>query len=224
MRPLFVLNVVLLALTGLAVWTFVDGWRTLEQDLAAGSALDSGEEALSAFTVAEDRPALDIGAIVRGNPFSVDRSGTAPAVEAPVTPAGPRPYLSGTIRIGEDHMALRAPSTATSRGEYRPFRVGQSVGGWEIVEIDEKSVVVASGGGRQTILMNDPSASLPRTRQAAQAAASNPGPQVSTVGAATRTPVPTPTPSAPQAPNTSPGTPRTVPYKTPFGTIQKVVP
>lgn len=224
MRPLVVLNVVLAALTGLAVWSFVDGWRALDRDLAVGSPLEPGAEPSPALPGAQDRTVSDIGAIVRGNPFSVDRSGLVEAIETPVSPTGPRPYLSGTIRIGDDHMAMMAASSATSRGEYRPFRVGQFVGGWEIVEIDEKSVVVASGGGRQTIMMNDPSASLPRTRQATQPASSNPGPQVSTIGAAPKAPVPMATVTAPPTTNTESGTPRTVPYKTPFGTVQKVVP
>jgi hypothetical protein len=226
MRPLFVLNVVLAALTGLAVWSFVDGWSALEQDFAGVSAVESGVEPSPGFAGAQPTRALDIGVIVRGNPFSVDRSAFVPVIDLPVTPTGPRPYLSGTIRIGDDHMAMMAPSDATSRGEYRPFRVGQFIGGWEIVEIDDKSVVVASGGGRQTIMMNDPSAGLPRTRQAAQAVSSNPVPQVSTVGAAPKAPVPPPPANAAATTNsnTLPGTSRTVPYQTPWGTIQKVVP
>jgi len=224
MRPLRVLNVACAAFVALAVWTFVDGWTALEQELARVSSVESGVEPPPALPEGQGRAALDLGAIVRGNPFSVDRSASIPPTEVGVTPTGPRPYLSGTIRIGDDHMAMMAPSTATSRAEYRPFRVGQFVGGWEIVEIDEKSVVLESGGGRQTIMMNDPSASLPRTRPAVQPVASAAGPQVSTVGTAPKAPEPLPVANVPATTNTDPGTPRTVPYKTPFGTIQKVVP
>lgn len=221
MRPLTVLNVVLLGLIGLSVWSVVDGWQSFEESVAV-EPLDAEPEAVPAFAVPQAQAVPDVSVIGAANPFSVDRSSAVAVPLAASTPTGPRPYLFGTIRIGEDHMAMMAPSSATNRNEYRPYRLGQFVGGWELVEIDEKSVVVASGGGRQTITMNDPSARLPRARQANTLAPANTGGQVSTVGAAPKTPaVPATTAPPPAAP--PPGAPVTVPYKTPFGIGQKVV-
>jgi hypothetical protein len=217
MKPLAIANVVLVALIALAVWTFVQGWRGFDENMAGGAVGGAGDDGgVPTFVGSDNQGLVDTSVIVRANPFAVDRSSTVAALDgAPVPTALPRPYLSGTIRIGEDHMAMMAPSTATNRNEYRPLRVGQFVGGWEIVEIDEKSVVVASGGGRQTIAMNDRDVPRPST---------NPGPQVSTVGAAAKAPAPAPSTTTPATGSTDAGTPRTVPYQTPFGTIQKVVP
>jgi hypothetical protein len=221
MKPLMVLNVVLAALLGLAAWSVVEGWREFDENVAEGSGVDTAGAAAPPTFVESAGPApVDSGVIARSNPFSVDRSSAVAALEAPPVPTGARPYLFGTIRIGDDRMAMMAPSSATNRNEYRPFRVGQSIGGWQLVEIEEKSVVVASGGGRQTITINDPSARLPRVRQEARQTPASNGPQVSTVGAAPKGPGAA-TPAA-EAPASSTGQPAATPgmrtIMTPFST------
>ena len=116
------------------------------------------------------------------NLFSFDR--TDLAVAAPVAPLaiGPRPILFGTMSLGDGPVALLTTGEGGGR-ESRPYRVGQTIRGWALVEIANKSVVVENGGIRTTILMNDPTAQVPRGtgRTIASGSAT---PQVSTVGVA----------------------------------------
>jgi hypothetical protein len=116
------------------------------------------------------------------NLFSFDRNDLA--IAAPVTPVatGPMPVLFGTMSLGEGPVALLAAGEGGAR-DSRPYSVGQTIGGWLLVEVANKSVVVESGGIRTTILMNDPTAQVPRGTGRTIAAGSA-TPQVSTVGAA----------------------------------------
>jgi hypothetical protein len=117
------------------------------------------------------------------NLFSFDRNDLA--IAAPVTPlaTGPMPVLFGTMSLGEGPVALLAAGEVGDRRDSRPYSVGQTIGGWLLVEVANKSVVVESGGIRTTILMNDPTAQVPRGTGRTIAAGSA-TPQVSTVGAA----------------------------------------
>ena len=59
-------------------------------------------------------------------------------------------------------MAMLAPADARNARSYLPTRIGETVDGWELVEIGSKSVVVESNSVRTTVFMNDPSAVIPR--------------------------------------------------------------
>ena len=65
---------------------------------------------------------------------------------------------------------------------YRPMRIGEVIDGWELVEIRDKAVLVRSGSVEETIIMNGPTAQIPRegNRTLARAA---PSPAVRTVAA-----------------------------------------
>lgn len=104
------------------------------------------------------------------NPFSADRNdiavlGPAPAAE-PVDisgPVGSEPALIGTLLLGDERVALMAspenPATMS-------LRVGEAIGGWQLVEIGRKNVVVEATGRRRNVVMNDPTMSVsgPRTQ------------------------------------------------------------
>ena len=102
------------------------------------------------------------------NPFSADRNdiavlGLAPASEAvdmggPVTSV---PALIGTLLLGDERVALMASPEDLA---YVSLRVGETIGGWQLVEIDRKSVVVEATGGRRDVVMNDPTMSVSGAR------------------------------------------------------------
>jgi hypothetical protein len=127
------------------------------------------------------------------DPFSFDRNDVDIVVaEAPPKPIGPKPFLAGTVIIGKDRWALVAPPLGRNT---LPAKVGQTVGDWTIVEILEKSIEIESNGTRQSVIINDPTANVPRADGRTQAGG--------TVSQATQAPAPqnTTTPSTPAQPN-----------------------
>jgi hypothetical protein len=132
------------------------------------------------------------------NPFSSDRNDIA--ILSPVTEAGgtvtsaPRPVLWGTMLLGGDRVALLGPPDI---GTFETLRVGELLQGWQLVEINRKSVVVAANGGRQTVVMNDPTISIPRSSLRTGGGALQPAVVVN--------PTPTPEPTLPTAITPSPG-------------------
>ena len=62
------------------------------------------------------------------------------------------------------------------------MRIGEVFDGWELVEILDKSVRIRSGGVETTVIMNDPTAQMPRD-QSRTIARSGAAPAVSTVQA-----------------------------------------
>jgi len=102
------------------------------------------------------------------NPFSFDRTDIAilepkapPPPPAPKVQVGPKPVLFGTIILGSDPIAMLAPGKPGSR-EYKPMKIGETIDGWTIVSIADKSVVIKGNEVQETILMNDPTAQIPR--------------------------------------------------------------
>jgi hypothetical protein len=107
------------------------------------------------------------------DPFSFDRNDIAivAPTRAPVT--DPKPVLFGTMAIGNERIAMLAPGDAGRAS--RRVKVGESLDSWQVVEINDKDViVVASNGVREKIIINDPKArvgrSFDRTGPAAAAA------------------------------------------------------
>ena len=127
------------------------------------------------------------------NPFSFDRNDVAIVAPKPqnvaATPAEPKPVLFGTMSLGKEWIAMLAPGPSGNRSS-RPVKVGESISGWEVVEIREKSVVVTANGVRETVPMND----LPRISD--RTVATTTTPQVVNVTTPTAAP-PTPAASAP---------------------------
>ena len=156
------------------------------------------------------------------NPFSFDRNDIAIVTQQGKDATGPKPILFGTIAFGAERMAMMAKGQPGNRSN-RAMKVGESIDQWRIVEIHEKSVVVEADGVRETIIMNDPSAKVPRdhTRTLASGSAAQSvvvQPQDSATGAAPQSPVvPRTAPGAAGSP--PPGQPKGRFIETPFGRV-----
>jgi hypothetical protein len=122
------------------------------------------------------------------------------------------------MSLGKEMMAMIAPGKPGSR-DYKPMKVGETIDGWTIVSISDKSLVVKANDVEETIVMNDPTAQVPREHTRTIEA---PPPSVTSVGG--------PPTSAPQAPSAAaqpaaaqpagqPGR-RTITQVTPFGVRQ----
>ena len=181
-RELIVINMILaLAVIGATV-ELRRGWVEFETTHSpAGIQFDG--EALGIPDEADGtaRPIQDWTAIAEQNLFSFDRNDLG--IETPEGPvaAGPRPFLFGTLSLGDAPMAMLASGEAGTRA-YRPVRIGELIDGWELIEILDKSVRIRSGSVETTVIMNDPTAQRPRDRSRTTAR-SGAAPVVSTVQA-----------------------------------------
>ena len=162
---LIIINVIL-ALTVIgATVELRRGWVEFETTHSPASIQFDGE-ALGVPAGAESpaRPVQDWTAIAEQNLFSFDRNDLAiETSEGPVA-AGPRPFLFGTVSLGDEPMAMLASGGAGNRAS-RPVRIGRVIDGWELIEILDKSVRIRSGGVETTVIMNDPTARMPRDRR-----------------------------------------------------------
>jgi len=157
------------------------------------------------------------------NPFSFDRNDVAVVAPKPEAPALLKPILFGTMAIGGEWIAMLSPNQGATRTS-RPVKVGEAIGGWQVLEIHEKSVVVTEESGvRQTIALSDVTAQIPRdygSRTLAVMGAPPSAVTVTTPAAAPPSPQPQPlnsaAPPAPQPAQGAPG-PRTKVVHTPFG-------
>jgi hypothetical protein len=117
--------------------------------------------------------------IATRNPFSFDRSD----VTLVVTPAGaqqarkPKPFLFGVIMLGTDRIAMLAPADGPTRTS-RPVRIGETIDGWILDEIQDKSVTVRWEEIKESVIMNDPTALAPRIYQKTDATTGNTTPVV----------------------------------------------
>ena len=149
------------------------------------------------------------------NPFSADRNdiavlGPAPASEEvdtsePVTGA---PALIGTLLLGDERVALmNSPGSPA----YMSLRVGERIGGWQLVEIDRKRVVIEATGRRLDVVMNDPTMSVSGARTRA------PAPPAAVVASQPSTPAPAPGVTAPGVAAPQPAPAGECVIQTPFG-------
>ncbi len=197
-------------------------------DVAAVKPLPETLPALPAAPAASDPGAGDWTEIPSRNPFSFDRNDItilAPVAEPPAQ-VGPKPVLFGTMSLGQDRIAMLAPPQAASRGS-RPAKVGETVAGWKVVEILEKSIVVEANGVRDTVLMNDPTAAPPRNHTttlvgapAASAVTTVGGSQAAASAAARSAEAPPSASATPGSPGPPPGF-RDI--RTPFGVFRQPI-
>jgi hypothetical protein len=159
------------------------------------------------------------------NPFSFDRNDIAIVAQrsAPVD-SGPKPVLFGIMSLGGPRLAMLAPGRPPGNRSSIPRQTGEIIDGWTVVQIDTKSVVVESNGVRETILMNDPTAQVPREYRSTEAAAAPVVIQSSApaVPAAAESAT-TSTNNSGTAANPAPGQPRTRIIQTPFGPFRQVI-
>jgi hypothetical protein len=215
-RRIILLNAALLLILVKGGLTLRGNWIEYEAKHQP-SLLKAGAETGSAAAAARSGRAVpgsqDWMEVSTKNPFSFDRSDVvivAKVEEKPVD-TGPKPILFGTAFLGKEPMAMIGSGRNPSRS-FRPMKVGETIDGWAITKIDEKTVVVEVGDKREVLIMNDPTIAIPRDASKTQGAApSSP--------VAVQAPAPTPTAPA-SSPAASPGAaPSGTVIKTPFGNI-----
>jgi len=215
LKRILILDVGLLVLLVLAGVKLRRDWQAFDpaHDLAL---IQPAAQAFPALpvTAATGGAAADWTEIPARNVFSFDRSDidiVAATPAEPPKPSAPKPVLFGTIFLDKTHqMALLA--SGPSGRNYREMKVGEEIDGWKVVEIQNKSVVVESLGVRETVIMNDPSARIPRDGGVRTASAS--APTIITTGQPPASGVASPTVSSP-SPST--GAPVQAPTSAPSG-------
>jgi hypothetical protein len=225
-RRLLVLDIALLAAIVFGALRLRANW----QEFNATHRVESIQpEAEPVRTVAAAAPTAvtpqDWTEIAVQNPFSFDRSDIAVVASKETRPLEPKPVLFGTMSIGNEKIAMLAPGQSGSRAT-RPLKVGESLDSWQVVSIDSKSVVVAAANGvRQTILMNDPTAQVPRSMERTGNVAAAPAVNVVNPSPA-QTPSSTAGSPAPSAPAAQPATPAQAEefLDTPFGRVRRTKP
>ena len=142
--------------------------------------------------------------IVTKNPFSFDRNDIAivapsrPPAPPQEPPRAPKPVLFGTFGIGDNWQATLASGQAGNR-KSRPMKVGETIDGWQIVEIHQNSVVVVSGAFRETVSI-DSAIQGPRVSERTVGSSVQPAPQTSPSSAAVGSPAPVNNASPPLPP------------------------
>jgi hypothetical protein len=182
----------------------------------AGAATgSSGTVARSGGAVPGSQDWMDISS---KNPFSFDRSDIVIAAKAEEKPidTGPKPILFGTAFLGKEPMAMIGSGRAPSRS-FRPMKVGETIDGWAITKIEEKTVLVQIGGKQETLIMNDPTVTIPR--ESIKTASSAPSaPPVAPIQSTSSPLLNAPASSPAASPSPAPNTPGKV-IVTPFGNI-----
>jgi hypothetical protein len=222
MRRLLIVNLVLIAVVAALAVRFHNDWVTFEGGHQPG-AIQPQPESLPKTAGSPAAPAsapIDWTEIPTRNPFSFDRTDIA-VVEAapPPKPSGPKPILFGTMTLGSNQMAMVAPSQPAGNRNYRPMKVGETIDGWTITKIMDKSIVISSNSVEETVLMNDPTAQV--QRDSARTSAPVPASVIS-VGQSAPPPATASSPSIFQPPTTAqpssaPKQRRRVTQLTPFG-------
>jgi hypothetical protein len=157
------------------------------------------------------------------NPFSFDRNDIAILKPPePPKPVGPKPILFGTMGLGQGWIAMLASGQPNNRNS-RPMHVGETLDGWTVVEITDKAVVVEANARRETVVMNDPTAQVPRDYTRTLASAAPPVQSVSPAPSSSAAPVSRPAPSAasPSGGNSPSATPCVRELRTPFGIVRQ---
>jgi hypothetical protein len=228
MRRLIIINAVLAVLVG---WGSVKVKRDWQQ-----FRIDHNIQNIQAVAEVKLQPVIrktigprpdDARQVAENNIFSFDRNDVAikqaPAAAA-VRPTGPKPVLFGTMLIGGPRMAMLGPGASNNRS-YRPMIVGEVIDGWTLLEVKDKSAVLESNGVRETVLMNDPTAMVPRdySRTASAQPQSQAATGRSNASQQQAAPAPQPLPPPPAGNNPQGGpAPKTRVIDTPFG--KKVIP
>lgn len=150
------------------------------------------------------------------NPFSFDRNDVNLVVETPAasqTPASPVPILYGTLSLGGPPVAILGDGTRRSSGT----KVGESFGGWKVVEINESNVVVAMNDRKETLIKG----ATPRDREPVRTAATAERTVISpSVAPASSAPASANLPSNPYNMNLNPS----IPSEIPKGTVLEYTP
>jgi hypothetical protein len=220
MRRLLVLNIVLAAVLVAMAVRFHNDWRNFESTHQIAAIQPESEAAPNIAAPATPNAGTpeDWTDIPSHNLFSFDRT-DIPILEptAPPKPPGTKPILFGTVSLGKEPLAMVASGQPPGNRNYRPMKIGEVIDGWTITKILDKSITIKADDVEQSVLMNDPSAQVPRdaTRTTAAAApvvsTSQPQPAPS---ALTASPLSAPPPQSTASP---PRGRRRILQQTPFG-------
>ena len=179
LRRILILDLVLTATLVMGVVRFRQAWIVFGQDHQAAKIQPRPEnfQPIAAATAGSAPGSEDWTDIPSRNLFSFDRTDIAIVAPAePSKPPGPRPVLFGTMSLGQERLAMLGPGQSGNRS-YRAMKVGDVIDGWTVVEIQEKAAVIAANEIRETIIMSDPTAQIPRD-YSRTAVTSSPVPQV----------------------------------------------
>jgi hypothetical protein len=231
-RRILILNLSLIAALAAISVRLYEEWITFDATHQTGAVAPERETFTKlASGVPPNAPApANWTDIPSHNPFSFDRTDIAilepkapPPPPAPKVALGPKPVLFGTIIIGSDPLAMVAPGKPGAR-EYKPMKIGETIDGWTIVSIADKSVVIKGNEIQETILMNDPTAQVPRDHT--RTIEAPPPPTVISIGgppaplSSSAAPAAATTTAAPGQASPQPGQRRVITQVTPFGVRQ----
>lgn len=223
-QRILILDTILIAILAVGSNRIYRDWMEFESSHKA-ELVQAGAEPFAASPVppppAPPSATTDWTDVSSRNLFSFDRSDiTLTALEEPKVQAGPKPILFGTMTIGSEHVAMLAMGQSGNRNS-RPMHIGETIDGWKLLEIEDKSVVVGANETRETVVINDPTAKVPR-EQRRTAGNSGAAPAVSTVGSRPASPPPVAAPAParnPANPATTQGNTGRRVIRTPFGDI-----
>lgn len=225
MRRLLILNLVLVALVSAGAVRLHNDYLMFEGTHQPG-AIQPQVESLPKVAVtpaANALPPADWTEIPSHNLFSFDRTDIAilepPAPATPPTPPGPKPFLFGTMALGNDRTAMVASGKQGNRN-YKPMKIGETIDGWTITQILSESIVIKANSIEDSVLMNDALAQVSRDAARTVAPAA---PPVISIGQPAPPPASASAPSIfqPSASQPAAGQPprqrRRITQQTPFG-------
>lgn len=164
MRRILILNLALIALVSAGFVRLHNDYLAFEATHQPG-AIQPQAESLPKVAVpppAGASPPIDWTEIPTHNLYSFDRTDIAILeAPAPAVPPGAKPILFGTMALGDDRMAMVASGKPGNRN-YRPMKVGETIDGWTITQILDLSIVIKANSIEDSVVMNDPSAQVPR--------------------------------------------------------------
>ena len=163
--------IALVAACLLSAWVFAE-WRA-EPHPVIGAGDETIEpisaemqipEASTEFTpVSEFKGTLTRPLFIKGRRQEAEASETQELGTANTTPTAPPPdmKLSAVIITGDERSALLLP---TGESQSERVKEGETVSGWEVLKINEDSVVIRARGQEQTLTLRDfgPPGAVPR--------------------------------------------------------------
>ena len=197
-RQIWILNG---ALAFLLLWgavKLVDGWKAFAESHQASQV--KPKPAAAELKVAPVQVAAATAAgtegwqeIASSNPFSFYRNDVniSPVEPPSKVVATPKPILFGTILLGDQRLAFLGRAGAGHRTG-PALKVGEAFDGWKVVDIKDKSVVVAASGIEESLVVGR----VPIERSYEKTTAAPPLPATPAVAPASRPSGAAPGPSA----------------------------
>jgi hypothetical protein len=227
LRRLLLLDLLLVAVLVAGSLKIRAGWLEFRAAHRVESVQPAAEPAISLPAMRAAAPGGENWTeIVARNPFSFDRNDVAILAPPPPSPAAaaaaakpvlPKPFLFGTFGIGKTWQATLASGQPGNR-KSKVMAIGESIDGWQLVEIHNGSVVVLNGAVRETLSMD---ATVSVQRDATRTLVEEAQPivvQQQTPKPSAETPAPAPALGAnPANPSAPPGEAKGHYVETPFG-------